>query len=401
MKRIAAAISVVVLLFAVAILVMSLPSGETGESRPVATTTTTRPRSQTASTALSVAPSSGLKSKGTVGGPFSPASIVYTLQNTGSASVRWTAEKMKLWITLSPTMGTLAPGASTTVTVSINDNASSLTPNTYTDTVTFWWNRFTGGGKTTRPVSLTLNPIAKLGVTPSDGLTSTGVYKGPFDPASIVYMVQNPGSTPINWTASSAQSWITLSPTMGTLAPGASTTVTVSINSNAKSLMPNTYTDTVTFANTTNGSENTTRSVGLTIAPAAGTAAQPDTEEQTMINLINTYRQQNALAPLTYSEKPQAAGDWMANDLATRIPSVSISHVDSLGRDIVARAQAFGFTMCSELAGMGVLTANQMLTMWQNSDMHNKYLLLPLCKTVGAAKATGPNGVFWIVNMGT
>ena len=44
--------------------------------------------------------------------------------------------------------------------------------------------------------------------------------------------------------------------------------VTVSINSNANSLVPNTYTDTVSFANTTNGLGNTTRPVSLTVLNA-------------------------------------------------------------------------------------------------------------------------------------
>ena len=58
---------------------------------------------------------------------------------------------------------------------------------------------------------------------------------------------------------------MSLSSTGSSLAPGESTTVTVSINSNANSLPPGHYSDTVNFTNVTNGNGNTTRSVSLTV----------------------------------------------------------------------------------------------------------------------------------------
>jgi uncharacterized repeat protein (TIGR02543 family) len=61
------------------------------------------------------------------------------------------------------------------------------------------------------------------------------------------------------------QSWLTVSATNGSLAPGASTTVTVSINDNAKNLNVGNYSDTLAFTNTTNHNGDTGRPVSLNV----------------------------------------------------------------------------------------------------------------------------------------
>ena len=105
---------------------------------------------------LSVTPETGLASSGMRGGPFSPSSQVYTLSNTGAASINWTAAKTQTWVSLSSTAGALNAGQSATVTVSINSGANSLASGNYSDTVTFT-NTTNGSGNTTRGVSLTVN----------------------------------------------------------------------------------------------------------------------------------------------------------------------------------------------------------------------------------------------------
>ena len=216
---------------------------------------------------LSVSPSGGLTSSGSQGGPFSPASQSYTLTNIGGSSINWTAAKGQNWTGLSSTSGTLASGASATVTVSINSNASSLAVGSYSDTVSFT-NTTNGSGNTTREVSLTVAAASPgaLSVSPSSGLTSSGSKGGPFSPASQIYTLTNTGGSSIKWTAAKGrQTWISLSSTSGTLASGASATVTVSINSNANGLPVGSYSSTVTFKNATNGSGNTTREASLTV----------------------------------------------------------------------------------------------------------------------------------------
>jgi len=102
-------------------------------------------------------------------------------------------------------------------------------------------------------------------VTPTNQLHASGSYGGPFSPASQAYVLTNSGGASLNWTAGKSTAWVNLSTNSGTLAAGASTTVTVSIASSANTLLAGVYNDTVAFTNTTNGSTNTTRGVALTV----------------------------------------------------------------------------------------------------------------------------------------
>jgi len=238
---------------------------------------------------LSVTPTDGLTSSGIQGGPFTPSSKDYTLQNTGGSSINWTASKTKTWVTLSSAGGTLDAGASTTVTVSINSGANSLTPGSYSDTVSFT-NTTDGKGTTARPVSLTVIPPGALSVTPADGLTSSGNPGGPFTPSSKAYTLRNTGGSSIAWTASKLETWTTLPSTHGTLGAGAVVTVTVSINSGANSLTPGSYSDTVSFANTTNNNGNTNRPVNLTINALLGVLSVSTTPVSGGIYVDDVYK---------------------------------------------------------------------------------------------------------------
>ena len=113
---------------------------------------------------LSITPSGGFSASGSQGGPFSPASQIYTLRNGGGTTLNWTASRAQNWVNLSSTSGALAAGASTTVTVSINSNANGLNPGNYSDTVTFT-NTTNGNGNTTRPVALAVQAIPSTQVT--------------------------------------------------------------------------------------------------------------------------------------------------------------------------------------------------------------------------------------------
>src|SRR5439155_683779 len=106
----------------------------------------------------------------------------------------------------------------------------------------------------------------QLSVTPAAGLTSSGPVGGPFNPNSQTYNLANSGGAALSWAATNTANWLTLSATNGTLAPGSNTSVTVSINGNANTLAAGSYSDTVSFTNTTNGAGSTTRPVSLIVS---------------------------------------------------------------------------------------------------------------------------------------
>jgi hypothetical protein len=134
---------------------------------------------------LTIAPVGGLSSSGAVGGPFNPASVIYTLTNSGGSTLNWTASQTANWVSLSATSGSLAAGDSTTVTVSLNSSADSLTAGSYNDTVSFV-NSTSGNGNTSRNISLDINATETFqltvtinnttwgSVTPSNGTYAAG-----------------------------------------------------------------------------------------------------------------------------------------------------------------------------------------------------------------------------------
>jgi len=89
-----------------------------------------------------------------------------------------------------------------------------------------------------------------LFLTNPNGFAASGPRGGPLAPSCQTYPLTNISSQPISWTARVTEPWLTLSLASGTLAPGASTNVTVCLNSNALALPLGVFTDTITFSNT-------------------------------------------------------------------------------------------------------------------------------------------------------
>ncbi|MDH7601502.1 MAG: lectin like domain-containing protein [Armatimonadota bacterium] len=100
---------------------------------------------------ISVEPTTDLIACGPIGGPFVPSEAVYRITNNGYASVQWRAESDSPWVRLSAVAGTLAPGESCEVTVSVDSSAANLPPGHYTALVSFT-NLTNGNGSTTRHV---------------------------------------------------------------------------------------------------------------------------------------------------------------------------------------------------------------------------------------------------------
>lgn len=100
------------------------------------TPTTPTDTSGGAAAKMTVTPADNIAASGYVGDTFTN-SQVYTLTNTGTVAIAWSINHIAAWVTVSASSGSLAIGASTTVTVSINSAASNLGIGTYTDVILF------------------------------------------------------------------------------------------------------------------------------------------------------------------------------------------------------------------------------------------------------------------------
>ncbi len=88
-------------------------------------------------TGMSVTPSEGLSAGGQAGGPFTPSEAVYTLENHGDQSIDFEVVHGGGWLQVDPASGSLGPGGTAQVTVSLSAGAASLGNGQYEEDVHF------------------------------------------------------------------------------------------------------------------------------------------------------------------------------------------------------------------------------------------------------------------------
>ncbi len=257
--------------------------------------------------------------QGEQGAAFAPKSQAYVITNTGEAPMTFSLTGMPAWATATPATGTLSPSASMSVNLALSATANTLPVGTHNASIGF--NNLSGGlGSTSRPITLTVTAPAALTVTPGTHFTAIGPQGGPFAPVSINYVLQNTGTSPLNYTASADQhSWLQVTPASGTLAAGATFTVVATITAGANALPPGSARSTVSFANTTNQVGSTTRAATLTVLQPArlnvdaadglvssGNPGGPFAPAAKTYKLTNTGE-----VPLTYSATRDAT--WFEN----------------------------------------------------------------------------------------
>jgi subtilase family serine protease len=129
------------------------------------------------------------------------------------------------------------------------NNTNSLSPNLYYAVPGY--DLCTGWG-TPAGISL-INGMATpdfLQILPTAGFSASGGVGGPFTVDAQTLTLTNAGTNALAWTVANPVSWLTVSPTNGTLVPdGTAALVTVSLNSAASNLAVGTYTAIVWFTN--------------------------------------------------------------------------------------------------------------------------------------------------------
>ncbi|HZP56342.1 MAG TPA: CAP domain-containing protein [Dehalococcoidia bacterium] len=151
--------------------------------------------------------------------------------------------------------------------------------------------------------------------------------------------------------------------------------------------------------------------VALPAGHGAGTAAGAgdctvdpslDSEERAFLTLINNYRVQNGLAPLTLSYGLSRASAWKSKDMAA---NRYFAH-DDLTRTWVDRIRDCGYgynTWLGENIAAGYTTAQQAFDAWRNSPGHNANMLGANYTTIGIGRyydASSPYGWYWTTDFG-
>jgi uncharacterized protein YkwD len=132
-----------------------------------------------------------------------------------------------------------------------------------------------------------------------------------------------------------------------------------------------------------------------------------DPQEQAALTQLNIERTSRGLTALKVSPALQAASEWMANDMIGNSTPSSLSHIDSLGRDIRPRFSSFGYTPNStirENIAAGQATGLEVVQGWMDSPTHRVNNLAPEPTVVGLALVVRPGTTFtyyWALAFGS
>jgi len=98
----------------------------------------------------------------------------YTLKNSGTTSMSWTAETDADWFTLSSAGGTINAGGSATLTVQVGPQVATMSPGTHYGTITI--TNVATGQTDTRRIRLNVHPRGLRGHWKLDELSGTTAY---------------------------------------------------------------------------------------------------------------------------------------------------------------------------------------------------------------------------------
>lgn len=123
-----------------------------------------------------------------------------------------------------------------------------------------------------------------------------------------------------------------------------------------------------------------------------------DSEEQTLLTLLNEYRRELNLTPLGAAHRLNEATAWAAQDMAIRATS---NKLDSLGRTPAQRARAYGYpgergaAEEDALVQTGNWEVRDILGRWRATQAANAVLSNPYWKVVGIARAYNTSQQLW------
>ncbi len=200
---------------------------------------------------LVMLPIAGFASRGFAGGPFSVTAETYLLTNEGATALGWSLQSDAAWLSASPASGTLEPGGTDNVEVSLNAAASNLLVGNYIAHVSL--TNLSNGLLHHRTFTLQISD--PLTLSPAAGLAFAGPPSGPFNLAAKICRLTNASQVAVSWNVVTNPPWLNVSPTNGVLEPLTSTLVSCSLDAAATNLTMGTYSAGVVFSNDTFGAE--------------------------------------------------------------------------------------------------------------------------------------------------
>ena len=187
-------------------------------------------------------------------------------------------------------------------------------------------------------------------------LIATGSPGGSMNPGSVSFTLVNGGSSPLNWSASTSQAWLSLSATGGTLSASGSTTVKASLNTNAEALASGTYAGSISFTDL--GTAYTqTRPAGITLMPSPVIVS--GTQAAVLSGSSFTYQILATNSPATYGAAGLPAGLTVSATSGLITGTVSTPGTS----DVTLSAANIGGTGTATLA----LTVETPYQAWQNA----------------------------------
>jgi hypothetical protein len=192
-----------------------------------------------------------------------PPPQIFTITDTGNATLNWTLTEDANGATYAPatpTSGSLAPGESATITVT--PNVAQASPGAINAMITI----ADGDAGTTVP-----NQQVKVTITinhPAPDVLGLSTHQMTFSNASTLNNTQaltitNNGAGPFDWSIPPSDSWLSTSNTSGTLAPGAE--VVINVTCDSSHLSPGTYNATITINASNSGTPVASQTVNVTL----------------------------------------------------------------------------------------------------------------------------------------
>ena len=182
-------------------------------------------------------------------------SQTFSICNGQGGTLNYSVTDNQTWLSCTLVSGSVDTGSNT---ITVNFDSSGLSAGTYTGTITV-----TDPGAS--PTSKTITVTLVIAVQPVMALTSASISEigitGTVGPQAS-FGVSNTGGGAMNYIVSKTQSWLSISPSSGTVV---GETDTIYVNFDATSLSPGTYNDTITVTSAQANNSPLTIPVSFTV----------------------------------------------------------------------------------------------------------------------------------------